>query len=48
MGAGPEIGITGRSKSMKPISFFNWYHILRVRHQLPVFCAIRDALWLAR
>ena len=33
---------------MKPVSIFNWYRILRVRHQLPVFHAIRGALWLVR
>jgi hypothetical protein len=33
---------------MKTLSIFDWYRILRVRHQVPVFHAIRGALWLAR
>ncbi len=37
-----------RSTTMKPLSIFNWYRILRVRHQFPLFQAIRGALWLAR
>jgi hypothetical protein len=32
---------------MKPQSIFDWYRILRVRHQYPMFQAIRGALWLA-
>jgi hypothetical protein len=33
---------------MKPPSILDWYHILRVRHQLTMFQSIRYALWLAR
>ena len=33
---------------MKSLSILDWYRILRVRHQFPVFQAIRGALWLAR
>jgi hypothetical protein len=32
---------------MKPQSILDWYRILRIRHQYPVFQAIRGALWLA-
>ena len=33
---------------MKSLSILNWYLILRIRYQFPVFQAIRGALWLAR
>ncbi len=33
---------------MKSPSILSWYRILRVRHQIPVFQAIRGAVWLAR
>jgi hypothetical protein len=33
---------------MKSLSILSWYRILRVRHQIPVFQALRGALWLAQ
>jgi len=33
---------------MKPLTFTQWYHILRVHHQWTMFQAIRYALWLTR
>jgi hypothetical protein len=33
--------------TMKLPSILGWYRILRAQHQLPVFQAIRGALWLA-
>jgi hypothetical protein len=33
---------------MKRPAILDWYRLLRVRHQLKIFQAIRYALWLAR
>ena len=48
-----EVGLSAarslfRMASMKLHSIVKWYRILRVHYQLPVFQAIRCALWLAR
>jgi hypothetical protein len=37
-----------RSATMKSLSLFGWYHILRAHHHWAIFQAIRYALWLAR
>lgn len=33
---------------MTQLSILDWYRILRVHYQFPLFQAIRYALWLAR
>ena len=34
--------------NMKRLSIMDWYRVLRVRHHLTMFQAIRYALWLTR
>jgi len=33
---------------MKTLTLYQWYQILRKRHQFTLFQAVRGALWLAR
>jgi hypothetical protein len=37
-----------RGATMKLPTIVGWYHILRAHYQVPLFQAIRYALWLAR
>lgn len=37
-----------RAQSAEHLSILDWYRILRVHYQWPLFEAIRFALWLSR
>ena len=43
-----DIEIRERSATMKSLSLFGWYRVLRTQHRWTVFEAIRYLLWLAR